>query len=51
MLIDVQRLLEEEREDSAESGWKVMNKSELAETWRKAESTQNVHLIKVSKSF
>ena len=46
-IADIQKLLEEERNTSKESGWKATSKSDLVETWSKSEENQSVHLVKV----
>ena len=49
--IDIQKLLEEERDTSKESGWKATSKSDLVETWSKSEENESVHLVKVRDMF
>ena len=50
-IIDIQKLLEEERNTSKESGWKSTSKSDLVETWSKSEENESVHLVKVRDMF
>jgi hypothetical protein len=46
-MVDIDKLLEEERNTSKDSGWKAVSKSDLVETWSKSEENQSVHLVKV----
>jgi hypothetical protein len=46
-IVDIDKLLEEERNTSKDSGWKAVSKSDLVETWSKSEENQSVHLVKV----
>ena len=45
---DVERALAEEKNTSSDDGWKMMNRSEFAEVWRKSDADKPVHLIRVS---
>ena len=46
--VDIQNLLDAEKEDSKDLGWKMAHKSDLVETWRKAGDDHPIHLVKVS---
>ena len=45
--VDIQNLLEAEKEDSKELGWKMAHKGDLVETWRKSSDDHPIHLVKV----
>lgn len=45
---DIQKILHEEQNNSAEEGWAFMKRNEFCEIWRKNERDKPVHLIKVS---
>jgi hypothetical protein len=43
---DFQRILDEEKSDSAQDGWLLMNQSRDVETWRKKVPDIDIHLVK-----
>ena len=45
--IDLQRVLEEEKNCSEAGGWDLVKRTELHEIWKKCEDSTPVHLIKV----
>ena len=44
---DFQRILDEEKSDSAQDGWLLMKRSPDVETWRKKVPDVDIHLVKV----
>ena len=46
-ILDLQKILHEEKESSREEGWKFLRKNDLCEVWCKNEEDKPVHLIKV----
>lgn len=46
---DIQRILDEEKQDKEAGGWKQVSKTDLSETWRKSDETHSVQLVKVSE--
>ena len=47
--LDLQKILHEEQNNSAEEGWSFVKRNESCEIWRKNERDKPVHLIKVSR--
>ena len=49
ILLDLQKILHEEQNNSTEEGWSFVKRTEFCEIWRKNERDKPVHLIKVSE--
>lgn len=47
---DLQKILHEEECSDANKGWKLVNRSEFTEVWKKSDPLKPIHLVKV-KSY